>query len=64
VAVALAAHIREGSVTSAEVVDAQIGRIQGVNRRLNAVVRERFDVARWEADAMRVELASGRRVVC
>ncbi len=50
-AIALARRIREGSVTSREVVDTHIARIEEVNTTLNAVVCERFSAARKEADA-------------
>lgn len=50
-ALALARRIREGSVTSREVVEAHISRIEEVNDSLNAVVFERFSDARKEADA-------------
>ncbi|MBX6365534.1 MAG: amidase, partial [Gemmatimonadetes bacterium] len=45
----LAARIRAGRLSPVEVVDAHIDRIQAVNPVLNAVVAERFDVARREA---------------
>jgi len=48
---ALARRIREGSVTSREVVEVHISRIQEVNNAINAVVCERFSDARKEADA-------------
>jgi fatty acid amide hydrolase 2 len=47
---ALARRIREGAVTSRQVVDAHIARTQQVNPTLNAVVCERFSRAREEAD--------------
>ena len=43
---ALAAAIRDGRVTSAEVVDACLARIDEVNPALNAVVQLRADAAR------------------
>jgi fatty acid amide hydrolase 2 len=46
----LAARIRTGELTSREVVEAHVRRIAAVNPRLNAVVRDRFDAARAEAD--------------
>jgi fatty acid amide hydrolase 2 len=46
----LAALIRERRVTSREVVEAHIARIEAANPRINAVVRDRFDRARAEAD--------------
>ena len=45
----LARAIREGRVTSTEVVTAHIGRIRQVNPILNAVVEDRFDDALKEA---------------
>ncbi len=50
-ATALARRIRAGSVTSRQVIDTHIARIQRVNPALNAVVCERFSRAREEADA-------------
>lgn len=47
----LAAMIRAGRVSSREVVDEHIARVRRVNPRLNAMVRDRFDDARAEADA-------------
>lgn len=45
----LARLIREGECRALEVVECHIERIEEVNPRLNAVVRERFDAARQEA---------------
>jgi fatty acid amide hydrolase 2 len=45
----LARLIREGKFSALEVVERHIERIEQVNPRLNAVVRERFDAARQEA---------------
>ena len=45
----LARRIRSGEVSSGEVVERHIARIEEVNPGLNAVVRERFDEARLEA---------------
>ncbi len=47
----LAAAIRNGDVTAAEVVDAAIRRIEAHDPALNAVVATRFDEARAEAAA-------------
>jgi fatty acid amide hydrolase len=47
----LARRIAIGETTSAEVVEAHIGRIHQVQPALNAVVVERFDAARREAAA-------------
>ncbi len=57
---AIAAAIRDGRVTSREIVEACIARIEGAGRRLNAVVVERFDAARAEADAADTARAAGR----
>lgn len=47
----LAALVRDGAVSSREVVEAHIGRARAVNPSLNAIVRDRFGQARREADA-------------
>jgi fatty acid amide hydrolase 2 len=47
----LARMIRAGEVTSRQVVDAHIRRIEAVNPAINAVVRARYEEARAEADA-------------
>lgn len=47
--IALAKKIREGGLTSSEVVEAHIDHIQKVNPVINAVVKDRFDMARAEA---------------
>jgi fatty acid amide hydrolase 2 len=47
----LARKIRDREITSGEVVDAHIRRVQEVNPRINAVVRDRFEAAREEASA-------------
>jgi len=47
----LAEKIRKGEVTSLEVVEAHISQIQKVNPIINAVVKDRFDLARKEARA-------------
>lgn len=47
----LAAMIRTGRVSSREVVESHIARVRRVNPRLNAMVCDRFDAARAEADA-------------
>jgi amidase len=56
----IAADIRAGRVSSREIVEACIARIEGAGRRLNAVVVERFDAARAEADAADKARAAGR----
>jgi fatty acid amide hydrolase 2 len=55
----LAARIRGRELTSIEVVDAHIQRIEAVNPRLNAVVCSRFDEAYGEARAADAALARG-----
>jgi fatty acid amide hydrolase 2 len=50
-ATVLAERIRTGTLTSRAVVDAHIAQIGRANPRLNALVAERFDAARAEADA-------------
>jgi fatty acid amide hydrolase 2 len=45
----LARRIRDGGVSSTEVVERHIAQIERVNPRLNAVVRDRFEQARVEA---------------
>lgn len=48
-ALELAARIRRGELTSAQVVERHIARIAAVNPLLNAMVRDRFAAAREEA---------------
>lgn len=55
----LARRIRTGEVTSRVVVDAHIGHIQRVNPSLNAMVEERFETARKEAEAADAAIAAG-----
>ena len=49
-ATSLARLIREGRVSSRQVVDAHIARIETVNPRINAMVMPRFEQARAEAE--------------
>jgi Asp-tRNA(Asn)/Glu-tRNA(Gln) amidotransferase A subunit family amidase len=56
-AIELAAAIRAGETTSREVVDAHIEVLERVNPRINAVVVERLDDARREADAADARIA-------
>ena len=51
-------RIHRGSITSRQVVDAHIARIEAVNPAINAVVRTRFDQARREADEADVRIAA------
>ncbi|MBI4508268.1 MAG: amidase [Deltaproteobacteria bacterium] len=55
----LAAWIREGRVTSRKVIDAHIAQVERVNPTINAVVRNRYDEARQEADAADAALRTG-----
>lgn len=55
----LAARIRAGEVSSREVVDAHLARIEAVNPHLNAVVRVLADEARGAADAADTARANG-----
>lgn len=55
----LADMIRRGEVTSREVVDAHLGRIEAVNPHVNAVVRVLADEARRAADAADRAVADG-----
>jgi amidase len=50
-ATAQAALVRNGDVSPVELVDAAIGRVERLNPDLNAVITERFDAARAEAEA-------------
>lgn len=50
-ATSLARKIREGALRSRDVVEAHITRARAVNPTLNALVAERFEAARREADA-------------
>jgi fatty acid amide hydrolase 2 len=47
--VQLSRAIRSGQVSSGEVVDAHIARAQAINPRINAIVKDRFDLARAES---------------
>jgi fatty acid amide hydrolase 2 len=47
--VELARRIREGEVSSTDMVERHIAEIERVNPRINAVVRDRFEAARVEA---------------
>lgn len=58
----LARRIRAREVTSREVVEAHLARIREVNPRLNAVVADRFDDARREADAADAAVKEGREL--
>src|ERR1700712_2835184 len=55
----MAAKIRSGELSSREVVDAHLARIEEVNPHLNAVVRVLADEARAAADAADQARANG-----
>jgi fatty acid amide hydrolase 2 len=57
-AVELARAIRAGEVSSREVVDAHIARLEQVNPRINAIVAERYGAAREDADAADARIAA------
>lgn len=57
----LARRIRSGAITSRAAVEAHITQIEVVNPAMNAVVRERFALARAEADAADRAIAAGQR---
>jgi len=59
----LARRIAGGEVSSREVVEAHIARIEAINDRLNAVVQKRFDAARREADQVDAAVAEGERAL-
>ncbi len=61
-AVELAAAIRNREVTSREVVEAHLARIDAVNPALNAIVRRLDDEARMSADAADARVAAGDRL--
>jgi fatty acid amide hydrolase 2 len=54
----LAAAIRAGEVTSREVVDAHIALLDRVNPAINAIVADRYEAARAEADAADARIAA------
>lgn len=56
-AASLAAAIRSGEHTAREVVDAHIALLERVNPSLNAIVADRYDAARAEADAADAQVA-------
>jgi amidase len=61
-AVSLAAMIREGKITSAQLTELFIGRIETLDRLINAVVVRCFDDARLRAAALDADLANGTGV--
>ncbi|HWI05920.1 MAG TPA: amidase family protein, partial [Solirubrobacteraceae bacterium] len=54
----LARAIRTGETTSREVVEAHIERLERMHERINAVVVDRFDAARADADAADARVAA------
>jgi fatty acid amide hydrolase 2 len=54
----MSAALRAGQISSRELVDAHIARIETVNPLTNAIVQQRFDAARAEADAADQRLRS------
>lgn len=56
---AIARLIRERQLSSRDAIEVHIRRIEAVNPRLNAMVADRFALARAEADAADRELARG-----
>ena len=55
----MAAAIRQGEVSSVELTNAFIGRIEAVNPKLNALVMPTFDLARKYAERADQDLAKG-----
>ncbi len=53
--------VRSGAVTSRALVEAHVAHIERVNPSLRAMVRDRFDAARAEADAADAAVAAGDR---
>ena len=58
-ATSIARQIREGTLTSRRAVDVHIAHLERVNPTLNAVVRDRFEEARAEADAADARTKAG-----
>src|SRR5947207_15422562 len=58
-AIELARAIHRGAVSAVEVVDAHIARLVAVNPIVNAVVADRFEAARREAEAADVRVTAG-----
>lgn len=58
-ALSLARSIREGDVTSREVLDAHIARAEATHPRVRAIAADRYEVARAEADAADARVAAG-----
>jgi fatty acid amide hydrolase len=61
-AVELASLIAQGDVTSQDVIEAHIERIEQVNPKLNAVVVKRYQQARTEAKEMDARRARGEKL--
>lgn len=58
----LAAELRAGTLRSRDLVEAHIAQIQRVNPRINAVVFDRFEAARAEADQADARLQTGGKL--
>jgi len=58
-ATALARAIRTGETAAREVVEAHLALLRTVNPLVNAVVADRYDAAREEADAADARIAAG-----
>ncbi|MEY2517568.1 MAG: fatty acid amide hydrolase 2, partial [bacterium] len=54
----LARAIRSGETSSRDVVEAHIEQIQRTHERINAIVADRFDAARADADEADARVAS------
>ncbi len=61
-AVSLARRIANRELSARAVVDAHIRRIEAVNGVVNALVHDRFDAARAEADAADAQVARGEKL--
>jgi fatty acid amide hydrolase 2 len=61
-AVGLARAIKNGELTSAQVVDVHIARAIAVNPTLNAIVHDRYDAARRDALEAERAIAEGKQV--
>lgn len=59
--VQLASQIRTQEISSLEVVEAHIAQIKRVNPRINAMVRDRFEQARTEAQIADEQVRTGNR---
>ena len=55
----IARRIRDGRLTSRDALEAHIEHIERVNPRINAVVQQRFELARREADSADAAMSTG-----